>query len=301
MLLILLFHTEVYYTGEALIPYFLYVENALAVFFVLSGYLFFNKEFTLTAKLQSILKGLILPYFLFTFLLTGMKSLFIGAPFDLQRILTGEASWFVATLIFAELVTTLLYSLLRNIHFIGIISGLLFLVSLMIPFPGILQVVPVALLFLYAGMVMRAYPVLSDGLKPYHALLLSVLLLLKYIELKQGMMMTVYGVDITSYPVFFADTLIFCDLFLSLLTSLKLKNARFIGYIGRNSLYYYFFCGAVPFAVNRLFIIMNFPYDGNYLRVLLAFVCIVALSTLVVMSINSVRSFARSHEEADGA
>ena len=39
MLAILLDHTEIYYTGENVIDYNLYVANVLIVFFMLSGYL----------------------------------------------------------------------------------------------------------------------------------------------------------------------------------------------------------------------------------------------------------------------
>ena len=54
MLAILLDHTEIYYTGTNIIPYTLYVPNALCVFFFLSGYLFFKPQgFSLRAKLVS--------------------------------------------------------------------------------------------------------------------------------------------------------------------------------------------------------------------------------------------------------
>ena len=44
MMMILLFHTEVYYIGSEIIPYHLYVENSLAGFFFLSGYLSFHTD-----------------------------------------------------------------------------------------------------------------------------------------------------------------------------------------------------------------------------------------------------------------
>lgn len=44
MMAILWFHTEVYYAGSDVIPYVLYVDNVLAVFFFISGYLFKNSK-----------------------------------------------------------------------------------------------------------------------------------------------------------------------------------------------------------------------------------------------------------------
>lgn len=45
MLAILLDHTEIYYTGENVIDYNLYVANVLIVFFILSGYLMYKTTF----------------------------------------------------------------------------------------------------------------------------------------------------------------------------------------------------------------------------------------------------------------
>ena len=39
MMAILFFHTEMYYAGHDIIPYVVYVENALIIFFFLSGYI----------------------------------------------------------------------------------------------------------------------------------------------------------------------------------------------------------------------------------------------------------------------
>lgn len=56
MLAILLDHTEIYYTGENVIDYNLYVANVLIVFFILSGYLMYKATFNIKHKLHSILE-----------------------------------------------------------------------------------------------------------------------------------------------------------------------------------------------------------------------------------------------------
>ena len=107
MLAILLDHTEIYYTGTNIIPYTLYVPNALCVFFFLSGYLFFKPQgFSLCAKLVSITRGIILPYFIFTSLIAVPKALvhdhFTSLASLTYDIVSGQASWFVAALAVAE-------------------------------------------------------------------------------------------------------------------------------------------------------------------------------------------------------
>ena len=42
---ILWFHTEMYYVGYDKTPYAVYVGDVLAVFFILSGYLFYKSEY----------------------------------------------------------------------------------------------------------------------------------------------------------------------------------------------------------------------------------------------------------------
>ena len=69
MVSIFLLHTEIYYTGEEIIPYACHVDNSLLAFVFISGYLFIkpsSNTFDLRHKLLSILKGITLPYFIFT-------------------------------------------------------------------------------------------------------------------------------------------------------------------------------------------------------------------------------------------
>ena len=108
MMAILWFHTEVYYAGTDITPYAFYVGDVLAVFFFLSGYLFYRDQaFSLRRKVCSILRRLVVPYLFFTLLMAVPKALVHGdslAPFALLTpIVTGQASWFVSTLIVSEL------------------------------------------------------------------------------------------------------------------------------------------------------------------------------------------------------
>ena len=109
MMAILLFHTEKYYAGEEIIPYALYVDNVLITFFFISGYLFHNPQnaFSVPHKLLSILRGIIIPYFIFTAVIALPKA-FVHDDTSLAEtyadVLTGHASWFVAALAVAQVV-----------------------------------------------------------------------------------------------------------------------------------------------------------------------------------------------------
>ena len=107
MVAILLDHTEIYFTGTNIIDYRHYVSNVLVVFFFLSGYLFYRDEsFSLRKKLVSIVRSLLVPYFIFTTIIAIPKALVHGMDIGttLLTVVTGQASWFVAALIVAEIV-----------------------------------------------------------------------------------------------------------------------------------------------------------------------------------------------------
>lgn len=122
MLAILLFHTESYVAGDTLIPYYLYVGDALVIFFYLSGYLIYRLEgFSLRHKMRSILHRLVIPYLAFTTLMAIPKALAHGMALSsntmqllVESIVLGQASWFVAALIVAELIFALILRVSRE-------------------------------------------------------------------------------------------------------------------------------------------------------------------------------------------
>lgn len=108
MLAIIFDHTEICFTGDNIVPYRMYVPDVLMAFFFLSGYLFYRPEgFRLRHKLYSWLRGVLMPYFIFTSALALPKAWLHGADGSLSdlllTILTGQGSWFIASLAVAEL------------------------------------------------------------------------------------------------------------------------------------------------------------------------------------------------------
>lgn len=117
MLAILLFHTEMRYAEGEIIPYSMYVENFLALFFFVSGYLFVSpkRQFSLRGKLVSIAKRLVVPYVLFVSLMAVPKAYAHVDDLTLWSffggLVSGRASWFVSALI----VVSLYYALVEHL------------------------------------------------------------------------------------------------------------------------------------------------------------------------------------------
>ena len=120
MLMILWFHTEIYYFGDLVLPYSMYVENALAGFFFISGYLFIPKIYSKSNKIiiYNFFRKLIIPYIVFSLFLGITKVLFRGESIDfiliIKNILTGNASWFISALIMCQLFLVIIRYICNN-------------------------------------------------------------------------------------------------------------------------------------------------------------------------------------------
>ena len=113
MIAILYFHTEIYYTNTTIIPYSMYVVNALVMFFFISGFLFYKENnFHIKKKIKSIFRSLIKPYFIFTAIISIPKTMVHGENIEMiniiKQILLGHASWFIAALIIAEFIFSII-------------------------------------------------------------------------------------------------------------------------------------------------------------------------------------------------
>lgn len=131
MLAILLDHTEIYYTGTNIINYNAYVVNALTIFFMLSGYLMYKENgFDIRKKIKSITQTLLLPYFIFSALISLPKNLVHGNEINImnicEQIILGQASWFIAALCLSEAIFAVTIWIARGknlaLFFVGIMG-----------------------------------------------------------------------------------------------------------------------------------------------------------------------------------
>lgn len=303
MISILLFHTEVYYNGTEIIDYRLYVFNTLAAFFFISGYLFCSSEtFSLPLKLLNIIKGIVVPYILFSAVIGVLKDLFYNGSINIAslflNILSGKASWFIATLITSEVLFGIILWITKGKT--ALISTLcLLLLILLQPLANGYQPSEwfyqhnlwhinessMALIFICLGYLFRKYETLFNIInKPSSiSVLLLILIFIKYIEYVYDMKMVFGPLMTSSYLMFICDSAVSILLLISI--SKLLPPISFLIYTGRHSLVYYFICGGVPLVISRLLSAAGLPYNGFYPLILLAFILVYAVSTAITFTL----------------
>lgn len=290
MIAILWDHTEIYMSGQNIIPYSVYVTDALVIFFFLSGYLMFKENgFNIKHKIKSICKTLILPYFIFTIAITFTKTLIRGQQLvfsDLSAyIFTGQASWFIAALIVAEIIFSIVLHLCHEkIQAVAIvslaISGIFLVYHDKMNFKfWQIQNALLAVLFLFLGYAYHRFESCFKILSQQRYIFIGVflLVLIKAAVYTQSIELFINPIAISQYPLFFLNIVV------SILTMTsickKLPNMPLIQWTGRNSIVYYFLSGAVPMITQILFAAFGLTYNHNYLLILGAFAVVYLLTS----------------------
>ena len=296
MLSILLDHTEIYYAGSNLIPYDWYVSNVLIVFFFLSGYLMYKQQgFSLKHKLTSIGHSLLLPYLLFTAVLALPKAFVHGWSIDwksvLLPILTGRASWFIATLIVSEIVFSLFLWITREkviplflLSFCALVGSVL-LTKQSTDYPWCINNALQAILFLYIGWFYHLWKEVFNRINTplYTSFLFISLIIIKGYATYKGVHTMIYPMSIDSYFLFFLDML--TSIFLLVNVCKQLPRCKLVEWVGAHSIVYYFVCGGVPLCLSLALEKVGLDYHGAYYSVLIAYalVCIVASGIVAIV------------------
>jgi fucose 4-O-acetylase-like acetyltransferase len=305
VLVILLDHTEIYYTGINIIPYNFYVANAITAFFFISGYLFYNgKRLVFRQKLISISRSIIMPYFIFTILMALPKAVANNKIFDIREIfmgiITGQASWFIAALAVSEILFLCILMLTKGNKYVILPIGL---ISLFIsaylstgnqPYPWQIDNALQALFFLTVGYIYHKYEKVFNSFNntSYTILLLS-LIILKVYEYKSVANMTVWFINISNYALFTADMLTGIILMSGICK--KLPRNRIIEWTGKHALVYYFICGGVPLVISKSLEYLNCDYRGCYLQIIIAFIIVYALATAITWFVYRYIPFITGH------
>ena len=310
MLAIIFDHTEICFTGDNIVPYRMYVPDVLMAFFFLSGYLFYRPEgFRLRHKLHSWLRGVLMPYFIFTSALALPKAWLHGADGSLSdlllTILTGQGSWFIASLAVAELLFCLLLWLSRA-HWRWLAGAGLFAVALAYGF-GTRRLAfeanwwhvneaVVALPSLLLGYMAHRFDKLGTRWR------LGLFALLLVLSLPVNVL-----VASSSWPSVLVGALVLPRLFLVknalsvlllyLLFTISQRDgvrwveqmprwlAAMVSWTGRRSIVYYFFSSGIPTALTAVFSRLGYTYRGCYVEVLVVFLLNLLLITLVTWAI----------------
>ena len=295
MIAILLDHTELYVAGYNIIPYNMYVTNALCIFFFLSGYLMFKQKWNIQKKIISICRTLLIPYLIFTTIIAIPKALIHGNAVDVKeifiKIFTGQASWFVAALIVAELIFSIILWISRGkVIIISIITLLCFGISVFLSDSNTFYIWQTdnalqAVLFLSSGYFYHHYEDKFQVIHklPYTILFLLLLFIVKLYEYEHHITIMIWPVNIDNYPLFITDIFI-CTLFMINLVKI-IPKCKMIEWTGAHSIIYYFFCGGVPLIISKLFIHTGIIYKGNYLSILFALTGVYLITTALTWAV----------------
>ena len=289
MIAILAFHTEVYYKEDITTPYYIYTTNAITLFYFISGYLFYSQRpFNIVHKLKSIVRSLLVPYFIFTTAIAYPKAILHEEQINIQdillHILTGHASWFIVALMVAEVIFSLILWISKGkTGLIATLCLICFVIYLVVPFHVFnywqWQNALLAVLFLFAGWLYHKHEALINtiNLTSYSPFILIILILIKVYEYRVDYPMD--NIAITNYPLFFMDN----TLSILFLTSVvkQLPSFRTVEWTGRHCIVYYFLCGGCPLIVSLALRKIHFSYDGHLYRYVLAFVLCYLLASLL--------------------
>lgn len=284
MLAILLHHTEMYYAKEAIIDYRLFVDNALSIFFFVSGYLFYKEStcttFSIKRKIKSIIKTIIIPYFIFMSFIAYPKAIIHGnfhSIFEiLLKILTGRESWFITALATAEIIFSLLLYLSKRNKWILTLGVAAFLITAIMMEENILTIKYnywnimdgcLAITFLYIGYLYHRHEAVLSNINLMSMTIVPVLMLLsKYIIVSKQIYCYWGPIDISNYIIFFTDNILAIILIITI--SKRLPNIKPITWMGSRALVYYFLCGGVPLILSVIAQKVGFIYEDCYLKVI---------------------------------
>ncbi len=294
MLAILVHHTEMYYVGEAIIDYRMYVDNTLCSFFFISGYLFYKERpFNIRHKLYSISKSLIIPYLIFMSAIAFPKAVvhgtFVSITDTILSILSGKESWFITALVTAEIIFSILLYFSKYYKWV-LPTGVLISLTCIILLTGNEQVIAhnywnimdglLAVSFLYLGYLYHQF---EKQFQPSHLYYIGIsivlFIILKWIIIEYEIYTYLGYVNINNYIVFMIDNIVAISFIIQCCKILP--NIKPITWMGSHVIVYYFLCGGVPLAISIIANKIGFSYNDNYTQVIVILILVYLSITLL--------------------
>lgn len=282
---IVLYHTESYYIDYRHVFQYEWLTNVLKTFYFLSGYLLYQEGQTydnkyLAYKTQRIVKGLVIPYFLFTTLMAVPKSYVHGYDIadTIIDIVMGNASWFITALIVAELFFIIILRFCRRktvalavMSIAGILlARLLSQVTYLNPWRYIEALA--VFVFLFLGYLYHQYERFFHRWNRLYTMVGAAvfIIIMKVITESYHIELTIHPLRITSISIYMIDAIIGIALIVSI-SQLMVSN-RLIEYTGKLSILIYFLNGGVSVFTSTIMNRIGFIYDELYYRVVLVFI-----------------------------
>lgn len=278
MFLVFVYHSEVYY-GEGHTWSWTFTPFFLTGFFFISGYLFCKdiNAVSLVKKFKSVIKGILIPYLFFTIIFILPKVLFYKADVNQLAIdvVMFRASWFVVVIGIFQLVYALILhknpsntkllivtAIMFTVGYLSVffyedlpawISNSVWLQSPMLPnrFPFCLNIAFVMCPFFYLGIVYRhmenRIKISFGGLIAMIAAYIMVIIVDKQYV---GSNITVATHGYINLPLAFLYGLLGTMVVIE--TSKRIYKFKFINYIGKHSILFYFLNGIALQTITQI-------------------------------------------------
>ena len=330
MFLVILYHSEVYY-GSGHTWSWVFEPFFLSGFFFISGYLFTSniRVVVLKTKLKQVFRTIILPYFVFVTLL-GFPKIIVGSINAQQYwidVIMLRASWFVIAIAVMQIIYAVLLSCKPLISYLIVftivvfLTGYVFVVLYRNPpcwlvenpwlhsdvlpnrLPACLNLALVQSPFFALGILFRHYEgmvskyIIGGG----KSLLISVLLyLIVYVWIDHTYIGSSMCVVMNTYNNIILIFLIgIIGIWALICISHKIQNVKFVNYIGKYSLLFYFLNGGVLTVVSYVIKKHNFLNPENYvcqiivalIATLLMFPCIWLIDKYIPILAGNKESF----------
>lgn len=301
MLMVILYHTFMYYTEGSTLFLDLMRPTRLLVFFFISGYLIKLESFDFRKMLISICKKLLFPYFVFTIIIYFPKAIVRGADLSLGTFLVdifgGYASWFVAALAVSKIVMSIILKFTRKLLYIWFWGLLMVAIGFFITNNASSEVLwsandgLIAIFYMLLGITYKKYEAkLSKNMKLQTGLsvvLYFILVSIDYFVLHKS----AYIFDLIGcVPVLGSITFIFLSLFgiwmMVCIAKMLPVNWKWLTFIGRNSLVYYYLNTGLLLVLSIILQKIGFGYDGNNLIAVFLFIVAVCILTIITKVIN---------------
>lgn len=269
MLCVYLLHSEAYYKGDnfsfgsVILPFYV---NA---FFFVSGYLFFSQmngggiSALIYRKVQSVIFRLVIPTILFSSLIYFPKTLFhaddCGIGHYFFYVWGGISYWFTSALVVAQLMLLLMASFkIKEIWIYAVITAGLFLLGVsanshITPgnpsayFPWFWKTALVYTFVMTLGGIYHKYEKQVEHFMKYG----WVVVLLAYLGIVGcGYPIKVIGVGGKCNLAGFVAMC--CSILLVVMLAKRIGQCKWLEYVGKNSIVFYFFSGVYPAAVGAV-------------------------------------------------
>lgn len=304
MLCVLFAHCIAYYGIDASWEVTWFHPFYVSAFFFVSGYLFVPKYLGdvtdrwlhIKGGLTKVFFHIVIPTIIFSALVYLPKLLFNGGGFNIFDFLSatigGTSFWFTSAIAVAQVLILLsIYFLHIRNEIVLLLASVLFAAAGFVishydsgVFPWFYKSGMLAMLFMAAGGLYRQYETIIERFIRPKFFTIAVLLFYAIcivlfsgegqiqcgnIQLNYNLM----GWIATLLGVF---TIVYC--------SKCVPEIKFISFIGRNSLVFYFLCGLLPASISTLALKL-FP-DRNWIILFGIYIAVIVLSTAFVLIIN---------------